>query len=311
MAKPRAMAGLGIAKVTLVGASEAQLSRDELRAGVASLSRRLDRHLAAWDAGDQDAMFDVASVTRTLLANGRGDKALRRLCAQERLPDPRVFIRHRTPPTSEVVFAFGGFPADRDGIVVRDGWVGTLDPGYGVLDNATLPSTWSASSEISLFDWLQTMFFTIAPDQGPHKQVTWEKLVTSYGNAYGSHLGVTHPIEILQTELFTGHGRSLAEHGLWLAAAAALNALADLLPEIGETPPTRRRYEHPIASLQALAMMRSHSATWQHFALTLGTGLGRVQLLKAPFMGKTLELWAERATGPDGNVQPSIDGTYR
>lgn len=95
----------------VTNAGEGQLRRDEIRAGVASLSRRLDRHLSAWEAGDQDAMFDVAAVARTLLANGNGDKALLRLCSQEKLDPPRITVRYPTPPQDEVAFAFGGFPS--------------------------------------------------------------------------------------------------------------------------------------------------------------------------------------------------------
>ncbi|GGM42179.1 hypothetical protein [Microbacterium saperdae] len=295
------------------GGGEGQLSRDELRAGVSSLSRRLDKHLRTWDEGDGDAVFDVAAVTRTLLSNGRGDKALARLCSQERLAPPKIHVDYQIPREAEVRFSFGGFPADPDGIMTRTGWIGTIDPGFGVLRDGTadqMPQSWRGPGEIDVFRWLTTPFVSIKLPTQRHREVTWEKLVSSFGNAYGAHLGVGHPEELSQIRLLSGHGRSLAEHALWLSASVALNALAELLPQIGEQPPRRRKYEHPVASLRSVVMMSNESAAWQHFAVSLGSGLGKAELLRTPFADKMLIVNAERTVGIDGTVSDVVSGSY-
>lgn len=295
-------------------ASEGQISPEDLRAGVASLSRRLERHLRAWDGGDADAMLDVAAVTRTLLANGRGDKAIARLCSQERLKPPRIRIEHQIPRDAAVRFAFGGFPVDPDGIMTRTGWIGSIDPGFGVLEDGSsdhMPSSWRSPGEVDVFQWLRTPFVSITLPTQRHRQVTWEKLIVSFGNAYGAHLGVSHPEEISDIRLLSGHGRSLAEHGLWLSAAVALNALAELLPQVGERPPQRRMYDHPVASLRSMVMMSNDVAAWQHFAVSLGAGLGRAELLRTPFADKMLIVNAERTVGADGVIRSEISGSYQ
>lgn len=297
-----------VSRVTNAG--EGQLTRDELRAGVASVSRRLDRHLSAWEAGDQDAMFDVAAVTRTLLANGRGDKALQRLCSQEKLDPPTVAVRYPTPAQHDIAFAFGGFPIDKSALIPRSDWIGTLDPGYGG-GSFQDPVDWDTDVSMSVFEWLQTRFFTISLTDQPYRQVTWEKLVTQYGNAYGSHLGVTHPDEISQTRLFSGHGRTLTEHGLWLAAAVAANSLAEILPKIGENGPGRRPYDHPVASIRGLSVHKVEGRVYEKFAVSFGSALGKVELLKSPLMGKTLELFGERVIGPDGRITARAFGHFR
>ncbi|MCI1017861.1 hypothetical protein HWD99_04405 [Microbacterium sp. C5A9] len=288
-----------------------QLTRDELREGVASLSRRLHRHLSAWEAGDQDAMFDVAAVTRTLLANGRGDKAVQRLCSQEKLDAPRVKVKYPAPTQRDVAFAFGGFPVDESALFPRSDWIGTLDPGYGGEESSFPdPIGWDSDVSFSLFEWLQTRFFTISLTDQPYRQVTWEKLVIQYGNAYGSHLGGEHPDEISQTRLFSGHGRTLSEHGLWLAAAVASNSLAELLPKIGEKGPPKRSYDHPVASIRGLSVHNVAGMVYQKFAVSFGPSLGKVELLKSPLMGKTLEVSAERAVSSNGRVDSRAFGSF-
>lgn len=164
---------------------------------------------------------------------------------------------------------------------------------------------------MSVFEWLQTRFFTISLTGEDYRQVTWEKLVTQYENAYGSHLGTNHPDEISQTRLFSGHGRTLTEHGLWLSAAVAANSLAEILPKVGEKGPRRRSYDHPVASIRGLSVHLHEGKVYQKFAVSFGPGLGKVELLKSPLLDKTLQVSAERAFGTDGRIHSNVSGSFK
>ena len=136
---------------------------DEVVEAARRLRQRLGRHLDALEAGEVGAVDDVA-VLRTLLAHGRGDDVVVRLCRTKSIPLPQIQVSEPVVDRQPIGLAFGAVPAPAHGEPVR-----LVD----INDMAGLPA--------------------LIVRGAPRRVSTWEQLITDYANTFGSHLSGTIP----------------------------------------------------------------------------------------------------------------------
>lgn len=122
--KPSRMGG-----VSSTGDSYRQANPQEV-VGIARRHRqRLGRHLDALEAGEVGAVDDLAAVLRTLLAHGKGDDVIARLCKLKSIPLPEITLSEPVADCQSIGLAFGAVPALSGGdepvrVVDIDAWRG-------------------------------------------------------------------------------------------------------------------------------------------------------------------------------------------
>lgn len=182
-------------------------TRDELLASARKVHRRIERALDALDEGQLDAIDDVAALTRTVLAFGKGDKLLLRLVNGFELERPKI---HVPPPANLRVPAttvIGPIPWEADAPDVR-----TRD----------------------VFEWVQ--YGSAAQLNGFSRQ-TWDKFINGYANDNGAHVSTTVRRELEAMSLFFGPTSNMADYLMRAAGVVAARSLGEVLARIdGESP---------------------------------------------------------------------------
>jgi len=167
------------------------LNDGEFLARFRTVVRRLDAHLAAIDRGDYFVRDDLATVLRTLLTRGKGDDGITRLLYRFSL---RPLTRRISPSANEapnVLLAIGALPVDEDKEAVA----------------VTMPDEFM--SAIALF----------VRSAKASRRVTWQDVVTDYGNTFGAHLSTTVPILLDDVHYF---GLSETDFGTYMLRSAGV-----------------------------------------------------------------------------------------
>jgi hypothetical protein len=181
---------------------------DEVVEVARRLRQRLGRHLNALEAGEVGAVDDVAAVLRTLLAHGKGDDVVARLCRIKSIPLPQIMISEPVIDRQKIGLAFGAVPAPAHGDPVR-------------------------LVDINIWRALPALIVRGAP----RRVSTWEQLITDYANTFGSHLSGTIPHLLSQMSSICYSGSlDLGEYLIHCAGIVAEDALQQILGTIdGDT----------------------------------------------------------------------------
>ena len=188
--------------------SDPQLSIADLVRGSVNLSSRVRRALNALDDGDLSAADDIAAVTRILLAYGRGDKVVLRLCSAFGLPLPSFWLSAVPTDQSDTELGVGrlpiGFPADTfRGSAPNRSLVSFTD----VLDGTCLVSR-------------STL----------RRRYSWSRLADEYGNTRGNHLGQHVPQVLSRIDMLDVAGMTLGHFVVRQMGWIAEEALRQVLP---------------------------------------------------------------------------------
>jgi hypothetical protein len=261
-----------------------QLTGDQLVERVKSLSRRLTKHLDGWDAGDHDAMEDVAGITRTLLAFGGGDKAILRLCSQEHLTVPRVTFTNRTSQEPGVLFTMGALPVDEATFVPP-------------------PGSFLQVETIGLREWLLAP--AVISVMASRRITNWGQLVADYGNTYGAHLSSSVPDVLNQSEVFVGPDGTLGELALRSAAIVAERALSEVLPLVGGIGRIEPRSFHPTGAMLSYFEIRNIGGRTRARVTFKADHGGSVTLLRAPIEDHVLTIISHAS--PNGSHETTAE----
>ncbi|MCV7008232.1 hypothetical protein [Mycobacterium gordonae] len=189
------------------------------------LRQRLSRHLDALETGEIGAVDDLAAVLRTLLAHGKGDDAIVRLCHSHKLPLPQVRVSLPVADDQKIGLAFGAIPAPDE-------------PGH--------PPT--VVMDIDRWRGLDALIIKGAP----RRVNSWEQLITEYANTYGSHLSGTIP-HLLSHASSMGYSGNLdvGEYLIHCAGLVAEDALQQVLKAIDgdAAQPPGHRLQTPLTRL--------------------------------------------------------------
>jgi hypothetical protein len=159
-------------------------------------------------------MEDVAGATRTLLAFGKGDAVIHRLCVRFGLTAPLVEVGEEVTIAKGTIFALSRIPTNQD---ERE-----KGPNEGPI------------TELELTDWLKS---TAVVSATASRHVTsWAQLITDFGNTFGAHVSSSVPDSLSQIGVFLGPRGTLGDLALRSAAIVAENSLNTLLPLLGQAP---------------------------------------------------------------------------
>lgn len=198
--------------------AQRQRTPAELLENARRLLRRLGRALDALDEGADDALDDVAAITRTVLSFGKGDKALLRLVNAFRLDHPTVWVPAIAGPRGgSIVTLLGPVPSES----------GEL--GAGGLD---------------IFRWVSGETGLKAVTLDGHKPLTWDAFIKAYANDEGAHVGTTVRAELEAMQLFQGPVRNMAGYLVRAAGVVAERGLAHAIAQIDGGAPAADRPFH-------------------------------------------------------------------
>ena len=265
------------------------ISREQLVVAASRISLRLSRHLDVLDAGHMEAVDDVAAVLRTLLAHGEGDRLLRRICRTFNVEQPRFFVSGPATDDPSVILAAGGLPMPNDFQESSSGH----------------PGRWVA------FDsWIDSSALIVRGAQ--RRKNTWNQVITTYANTYGSHVSTSIPAMLSRTALFRSAEYDLGAFMIRAAGILGENALRQVLPVVGggaSLSPVERQVRLEKTAFCALRISRKNSRNIQ-------TEIGfhtwkedpTAHLLTVPLEnGSKLTL----NSGPDGVEAQMVDGNGR
>jgi hypothetical protein len=216
-----------------------QATPDEVVEVARRLRQRLGRHLDALEAGQVGAVDDVAAALRTLLAHGKGDDVIVRLCRIHGIPLPQIQVSEPVVDSQRIGLAFGAVPAPSQD-----------DPPVIIVD-------------IDAWRRLPALIVRGAP----RRVSTWEQLITEYANTFGSHLSGTIP-HLLSHMSSIGYSGplDLGEYLIHCAGIVAEDALQQVLGAIDgdKAPPPRHRMLNPLLRLTVETKLPqpSMSAGW-------------------------------------------------
>jgi DNA-binding transcriptional LysR family regulator len=185
------------------------LSDEGLLDSAERLLRRLDRHLAAFDAGEDDALDDAAANLRTIVNTGKGDDVLAELLKRFHLPSPNVWLPEQREMVGKVLFAVDAIPV-APGIPPRDNETGALVPFTSWRDMTVLHTP-----------------------ENLKRRWTWQHYIATYANTYGSHTSHSLPKVLSQTKSHGISGLQLAPYLIRRAAVVTLHALQQTLAAAG------------------------------------------------------------------------------
>jgi hypothetical protein len=247
----------------------------------ARTSRRLTSHLNHLDDGDIDLADDVATLTRTFLAYGEGDKAISRLCKRFHLTPPPVELSGEPNRAANVEFAAGNLPQD------------------------THADDLAGAHSASIDAWLRST--AIVSGTVTRRETTWNQLIAHFGNTFGAHLSHSVP-EVLGTiGLYGAPGGSLAIFLLRSAAVTAENALRELLPQVGladSAAPPREIALHGLR-LGRVAVMKTQGESEPAATVEFRMGESKdMEIIRMPIGGKMLT--ARTVLDKDGNARLAV-----
>lgn len=209
-----------------------QRTPEELLESARILLKRLTRSLDAFDAGEHDAIYDVAAQTRTALAFGNGDKTVIRLVNMHRLTEPALSV-----------------PA------VGDLW-GRVD-----LQIGPIPCEFGTpeSRVVTLSKWMTTETAALIPGE---RVQTWDRFITYYANEGGAHVSTTMRAELDAMRLFQGPATTVTDYMMRAAGAVAERCLSDVLDQIEGTRKASRPYYTGGVRLGAITQNRHGEVGW-------------------------------------------------
>jgi hypothetical protein len=161
------------------------LSDAEFLARFRTVVRRLDAHLRAIDRGEYFVRDDLATVLRTLLTRGKGDDGLRRLLSRFSQKPPTRRISPFANEGPNVLFAIGALPAESD----------------------------TSAKAVTVPDDLMSAIALFSRSAKGTRLVSWEDVVTDYGNTFGAHLSTTVPVLLDDVHYF---GLSETDFGTYM-----------------------------------------------------------------------------------------------
>jgi hypothetical protein len=161
------------------------LSDAEFLARFRAVVRRLDAHLRAIDRGEYFVRDDLATVLRTLLTRGKGDDGIRRLLSRFSQKPPTRSISTFANEGPNVLFAIGALPAEFD----------------------------TAAKAVAVPDELMSAIALFSRSAKGTRRVSWEDVVTDYGNTFGAHLSTTVPVLLDDVHYF---GLSETDFGTYM-----------------------------------------------------------------------------------------------
>lgn len=208
---------------------------NDLLASAQRLLARLDRHLDALEAGNVDAVDDLAAVLRTLVVRGKGNDAIRRLCKTFNQPYPHVYVSRQPVDDREIVLAFGSVPCN-------------------TAENK--PPAEATGSWITIDRWTDQ---TALIARGATRRVsTWNHLISAYANTYGSHLSGTIPDILTKTSSMWSDRLDLGGYLIHCAGLVVEDALTQLLDQIAGKPlSVPRRNHRPLNPMNGLTVSDS------------------------------------------------------
>jgi hypothetical protein len=231
--------------------TDRQRSTDELVEDARSLQRRLARALDQVDGGDPDAIRDLATYTRTLIAFGKGDGLLRRLSSAFGFPLPAVRVYELVEVGRDVRLAVGGM----------------------VSDDST------SGLEIPFEQWLTSV--VVISNAGARKRTTWAQFATDYGNTFGAHAGTTIPEVLEQVVVFRGAGGHMAGYVLRAAAVVAERALGALLAHVDGVKFSSGRRSHPDGIVVTGFAIGREAPYWHGFGVSVSVA-GTFEVIGMP-----------------------------
>jgi len=252
-------AGLGCATLTGMGTSR-QRSPAEILDEAASLQRRLTRSLDDWDAGDQDALRDVAGYSRTLLAFGKGDGLLRRLVSMYALELPPVYTFSQPDVGGGVALSVGGLVADAP-------------------DDDT--------NELSLDEWLRAD--VVVATSARRRRTDWAQFVTDYGNTFGAHVAPSIPESLEQVKVFRGPNGHMGGYILRAAAVVAERLLGEALLSLDSGSAIAPRSAHPDGVVVTGFAIAQREPMWHAFGVNVSVQ-GNFEVIRMPYNGGHLSV---------------------
>jgi hypothetical protein len=180
---------------------------DEVVARARGLGHRLRRHLDALEAGEAGAVDDVAAVLRTLLGHGRGNDVVVRVCRMKSIPLPHAYVSAPVVDRQAIGLAFGAVPTP-DTAPEAEGHI------------------W-----VDIDSWRKLPALIVRG--APRRVNTWEQLISSYANTYGSHVSGTIPHLLSETSAICYSGPlDLGEYLIHCAGIVAEDAIHQALTSI-------------------------------------------------------------------------------
>lgn len=197
-----------------MSATDRALTDDEFYDGCLRVALRLERHLSAWEDGDDIAGDDLATVVRTVLAKGPANSLIQRLVRRSGASEPSVLVVP-LKRNKNTVLAIGGVPLDDRQDIHPD------------------------STRVPITRWMGTELFysTSLPKRG----ISVADFANVCGTRFGSHLHPSIPrdLETMRTQRLGF--QSVADLLLWTLGAAAQRGLDELLAGLGLNHRTRAR----------------------------------------------------------------------
>jgi hypothetical protein len=241
-----------------------------VRAG--NLGDRLQRSLDDWDEGDPSAMEDVAGLSRTALAFGKGDRVVARLGSMFNIDYPSIETSPTPDVGRDVQFALENVP---------------VDPAEG------------ESAHLEIQEWLRRPAVTSA--SASRRITAWHQLLTDYGNTYGAHVSSTVPEVLDAIDLWGGPNGTLGSYALRSAAVIAERMLSVGVAAAGGS--TSARSDRTVmvnnVNILSVAIGGDPSAPWHGFGFVVHT-TESVRVLSIPFHGRRLNVdwsWSPTTKG--------------
>jgi hypothetical protein len=254
-----------------------QRTSAELDVLVGSLYRRLRRALDQFDDGDTDATQDLAAYTRTLLAFGKGDRAIAHMARRHKLELPPVQVGGLPDVGGAHEIAIMNLPVNENG-------------------------TGATARELSLDEWLGSTAVELAG--GPRRITQWHQFITDWGNSFGAHVASTVPQSIEGIQVFQGPASDLASHALRSAAVVAERMLEGSLPQIGfDVQAVNRPYQ--AGGVEILSMAVGAEPPYFSGFGVRATGHGDIPVMAMPVKDGTIcaATWHWDGVQPAGSIR--------